>query len=80
MKITNDFVIEKNIPIPNQGRKGKWTDLANKMQFGDSVLFPKGFNTGGLRNAINKIEGARAISRKVQNGLRVWKVPEGVQR
>ena len=60
--------IEKDIPIPLT----KVAEIAKKMNFGDSVLFPGMQEARNLRDAIQK-QGSIAISRTVPEGVRIWK-------
>ena len=60
--------IEKDIPIPLT----KVAEVAKKMDFGDSVLFPGMQEARNLRDAIQK-QGSIAISRTVPEGVRIWK-------
>jgi len=70
-----EFKIEKNIPIPV---RGKWQELADNMQDGDSVLLC--YNKAmSLLRALNKrsiITGFDGTSKKVSGNppkFRVWK-------
>ena len=71
----NEYKIEYGVPIPKgkRGRKPIWRDLANKMQEGDSVLLPEEQNPKPLSFAIDRI-GHVAVTRKMQDGTRVWKM------
>lgn len=73
----NTFVIEKNIPLPEKktGAKSVYADLMKRLDVGDSVLFDtSNFNkTVGICEAARKL-GMKMASRKVDKGIRVWRV------
>jgi hypothetical protein len=71
--------IEKGVPIPNQGGRGKRQSIAKSMEVNDSVFFPtpkEGYafsGAHGLRAALNRL-GMKAVTRQVEGGIRVWRV------
>jgi len=80
---TEILTIETNVPVPDslQGRYFKnktspYRDLAEKMNFGDCVTV--NFKQARLLSGyLRKIEGAKAVQRKLENGmLRVWKLKQ----
>ena len=71
----SEFKIEKGIEPPPQNCKGrppKWKNLANKMSEGDSVLLPR-TQAESLRGVLWK-QGYHCVTRKCENGVRVWKL------
>jgi len=60
--------IEKNIPIPNSGVR----DALSKMEVGDSFKIVG--VSSGYRYAIAKQIGIKITARKVDDGIRVWRV------
>ena len=86
MKI-DDFKIEKNIPVPEKNRIGRKRKphkypYAN-MEVGDSFLVP--FEEGkdhtklyvsmwGGANHFGKNFGGKFLVRKVEDGIRVWRM------
>tara|TARA_S200002703_G_scaffold172_1_gene275 strand:- start:470 stop:727 length:258 start_codon:yes stop_codon:yes gene_type:complete len=81
-----EVCIEKNIPIPTQGR-GVYKRLADDMQVGDSVLFTDDLNgfgktkyasamAYGLLQRLRK-DGKNGCQRRMNNGrpqqVRVWR-------
>jgi hypothetical protein len=74
-----EFKIEKGIPIPT---RGKWHELAEKMEHGDSVLltsqdsqnlmraFRNIYAREGIFNCVSKEEGEHQSGCKL---VRVWK-------
>lgn len=69
--------IDKNIPIPPEGRRGKqeryypWKD----MEIGDSFLSAE--NDAYIRRSMsyqNKNTEKAFISRNVEGGVRVWRI------
>lgn len=68
-------VIEKGIPIPAQGT---FTEIARKMQYGDSVLLPY-TEARTLMMAIRRT-GAYGVQREIGDKLRVWKMEKPVVR
>lgn len=63
---------EKGIPIPHR-EYGMWREVALKMEVGESVFFPTLAHApalhAGLKNA-----GFKAVTRKVEDGYRVWRI------
>lgn len=69
--------IEKNIPVPKH-RHGSITDMAKKMEIGDSVLVEDSAVNNrsvveSLRRAIRRF-GGKSSYKKVDGGVRVWRV------
>ena len=68
--------IDANIPVPIA--KGRWSELAEKMEVGTSVALPKSpiGSTQSLRNAIQR-SGFQMVSAKDKEDptkIRCWKV------
>jgi hypothetical protein len=75
------FTIEKNIPIPERRNREKtpYRDTMELMSVGDSVLVPcaeKDYKTIQTRVAscYYKMRPKTFTSRKVSDGLRLWRV------
>lgn len=67
------YKIEKNIPISIHGKSGVWSRLATEMEIGDSILLETRSQAMGLRTSLKRF-GYKATTRKVEGGLRVWKL------
>jgi len=66
--------IEKNIPICEDGRYGKWKRLASDMGIGDSVLLNSQAEVSGLYYAFDSA-GCKMVQRKTDDGqFRCWRV------
>lgn len=66
------LIIEKGMPIPNR-KWGKYTQIAEDMEVGDSILIKTRKEAIRLRSAIYNT-GAKAIMRKLDfEEYRVWK-------
>ena len=64
--------IEKNIPLPN-GR-GKWTELVQKMEVGDSVLLKNHAEACSLGLAMKRAVNGKVVTAKQACGnIRVWR-------
>ena len=81
----DEFVIEKNVPIPDidvYKKRGRFAGLLEKMQVGDSVVFPDAktkqsfCNYAKLKNVlvVSRKIGSAAGSSSQQQPYRVWKV------
>ena len=67
------YKIEKNVPISEHGKTGKWSSIGKKMEIGDSVLVNNRKEAVSI-SLVLKRAGYKAVTRKVNNGVRVWKV------
>ena len=67
------YKIEKNIPISAHGKTGKWSSIGNQMEIGDSILVSNRKEALSISMALKR-KGYKALTRKVDNGIRVWKV------
>lgn len=78
MKNGKPYKIEDNIPIPRgRGVYGQITEVLGKLEIGQSVLFPqydKCEQLGGIRAAVQGRLNIRIVTRKVEGGVRVWRV------
>lgn len=78
--------IEKGIIIPPSPREkggGKWQNIVNQMEVGDSVFFSKkDFHCrGSFCRAINATDDFKAVTRASDNGgVRIWKVKKNKGR
>jgi hypothetical protein len=70
------YIIERDIPVPPKAfgvrKSGKWKQLAEKMQIGDSVELEKQSEVKALYAALRNIN-KRGIQRKINGKLRVWR-------
>jgi hypothetical protein len=79
------YVIEKNIPVLSIQNWGRWSQLASRMEDGDSVLCTKK-EAGALRMSIYSCKGFKPIMRKVRDTetgeftgeYRIWKLKKEV--
>jgi len=62
-----DYKIEKNVPYYNY-----WESMINKMQYGDSILFPTRGHARGLKEKMVEL-GFKYKCQPVPDGYRVWK-------
>lgn len=67
------MVIDKDVPIPPKGSKSKWTEIAEKMNPGDSIKCDSYCDLECLRNAIKRV-GFKAATRKQGGELRAWRI------
>ena len=68
----DQLIIEKEVPIPDR-KWGKYTQIAEDMEVGDSILIKTRKEAVKLRSAIYNT-GAKAIMRKLDfEEYRVWK-------
>jgi len=72
-------MIDKNIPMPEP--RAKWAKIADTMDIGDSYLDVDGTksNASGSKalNAFTQIgrkSGMKFTARKVEGGIRIWRV------
>lgn len=65
-------VIERGVPVP-KGNFGRWSNIAVRMQVGDSVVVALEREANGLTTAIRRL-GAQAKQRRESDGrYRVWR-------
>lgn len=67
------FKIERDVPVAQHKREGRWAELACAMNPGDSVAVPTRQDAAGLWLALRRYN-KRAITRKEGNGYRVWRI------
>ena len=67
--------IEKNIPISEHGHNGSGhlSKIIRKMEVGDSVVFQDRKKANSFTSSVKRL-GYKAVTRKVDNGIRVWKM------
>jgi|ETNvirome_6_1000_1030641.scaffolds.fasta_scaffold14218_3 hypothetical protein len=70
-KVIHGFTIQKDIEVPN--KRGKWSDICDRMEINDSVLVPTNSARQGLIARINNRFGYKGVSRKEGDKFRVWK-------
>lgn len=73
----NDFVIEKNVPMPGHSSTGmpRW-GILGKMEIGDSFVLPFDGNPN-LRATVMRAgysKGIKLSMRTIPEGFRVWRV------
>jgi len=72
MKDHKSIKIEKNIPIPSHGNE-KNTAPFEKMEVGDSVLVEHRGEASRIYNLMKRNK-KKALTRRVENGIRVWRI------
>jgi|TARA_R110002020_G_scaffold208344_1_gene414042 hypothetical protein len=72
--MSEDFKIEKDIPIHNYSKKAQYDDLISRMEVGDSVLLTSYTDIEQIRQAANRAN-KKVTSRiaKGEYGHRVWR-------
>ena len=65
--------IDKNIPIPDKGRHGKWKELVSQMDVGDSVLIDNKRERSAINNAM-VAKGYKGTQRIEGDKIRVWRI------
>lgn len=71
--------IEKDIPMPDTAVKGSYKYPLNEMEVGDSIFEPgpRNSNESKVRLSAKKYgdkTGKRFSARKVEGGVRIWRV------
>ena len=75
--MSEDFKIEKDIPIHNYSKKAKYDDLISRMEVGDSVLIELQTDVDQLRDAAkrqSKKVSARIAKDDPGYAFRVWRI------
>jgi len=68
------IIIEKNIPVPeDKYNRGYLSDTLRQMAVGDSFFYPDANSARASAVRIGKISGFKFITRKENNGIRVWR-------
>lgn len=68
--------IDKGVPIPGRGARAiDWAPLLGKLEVGDSFLLPSAAKSaiGTAMKAFKDVTGKELSSRKVEDGIRVWR-------
>lgn len=67
--------IDKNVPLPGRRQPMDWTPLLGKLEVGDSFLLPNAAKSaiGTAMKAFKDATGKELCSRKVEDGIRVWR-------
>ncbi len=65
--------VEKNIPMPFTGYRGKWMSLYHQMDVGDSFLVETANQAKSFRDVCNRF-GHSSTRRPEGKYLRVWKI------
>ena len=68
----SEYVIEKGVP-PIKGRLNGKTALLRQMEIGDSILVPTHHEAESFRTCAAFAQ-MKVSARKVENGVRVWRV------
>jgi len=70
-----NYKIEKNIPVSAHGHNGsgRLANIIKEMEVGDSVVVEDRTKANSFTLTIKRL-GYNAITRKVDNGIRVWKM------
>ena len=72
--MSNELVIEKNIPVPTRAKHGTGiTATARKMEVGDSFLV-EGPARKGIYTYLRYLAPMRFTTRTVDGGIRIWRV------
>lgn len=69
------MLIEKNVPLPLNHRKGhtKWLSIIRQMKIGDSVLVKTVGEAKSLSYVLRSY-GFISSQRKQKDGFRIWKI------
>lgn len=65
--------IDKNVPLPNWHRRGRWIEVLLNMKSGDSILVGSRNEADAIRIAGLKM-GVKMSIRKTIQGLRAWRL------
>lgn len=68
----SNYKIEKNIPVPDRGRRARYP--FSQMEVGDSVLIADIDRSSQLASYWQHLRPKRFVSRKVDGGIRVWRL------
>lgn len=68
-----NYKIEKNIPISAHGKSGRWSILTSEMEIGDSILVETRKKATSICICLKR-SGYKPVTRKVNGGIRVWKL------
>lgn len=71
--MANAFKIERGVSIPPD-RRGAAIYPFGEMAPGDSFLAPNGANAIRAAHGYGKRHGQRFTSRKVEGGVRIWRI------
>ena len=77
MKDNGQFKIEKGIPIPDSRHVAGFSAMLRKLKPGDSILRTGIICGGQVTGNIGKVSkqtGFKFTTRKVEGGVRVWRV------
>jgi hypothetical protein len=69
--VTNEFKIEKNIPVPPARGKG-YAQVLRSLKKGESVVLP--IKEGASQLAHSNIGKGNYSCRKVKDGFRIWRI------
>ena len=75
--MSEDFKIEKNVPITNYSKKAQLDDLISRMEVGDSVLIKSHSDVDQLRDAAKrqtKKVSVRLAKDDPDYAFRVWRI------
>ena len=68
------FIVEKNIPIPERNKQGKWKELVSIMEIGDSVLVKNRLQASALiTSARSHHPDVKFTTRTIDEGVRIWR-------
>ena len=75
--MSEDFKIEKDIPIHNYSKKAQYDDLISRMEIGDSVLMKTHTDVDQFRDAAKR--QSKKVSARIAKGepgyaFRVWRI------
>ena len=70
------FKIEKGVPMtaPSRDRSGKWKDLLDKMEVGDSVQLESQTQATSIRNTAKRMGLLVRCQQQDDESFRAWRV------
>lgn len=71
--MSDEFKIEKDIPVPNIAGRGRTKYPFHELEVGDS-LFSESISIRQAAYAFARRKGIKVTVRKTDNGYRVWRI------
>ena len=70
------FKIEKGVPMtaPSRDRSGKWKDLLDKMEVGDSVQLESQTHATSIRNTAKRMGLLVHCQQQEDGSFRAWRI------
>lgn len=69
--------IEKGVPLPPSTKIGKWRDLLEKLEVGDSFFLPNNVRAANIHSNLAvpaRRLGIKITVRAISDGVRVWRI------